>query len=73
MKGFLLFFIVSSILSFFPFFLNAWFDETHIVIAKVAGCSKHFNSAGPDIIKEELGNKDGHGREKTNRFQISEL
>jgi hypothetical protein len=37
----------------------AWFDETHLAIAKVAGYEKWFNAAGPDIAKLKLGDKEG--------------
>ena len=38
----------------------AWFDETHLAIAKVAGYAKWFNAAGPDIAKVKMGDKEGH-------------
>jgi hypothetical protein len=28
---------------------SAWYDETHLAIAKVAGYEKWFNAAGPDV------------------------
>jgi hypothetical protein len=34
---------------------NAWFDETHIAVAKVAGYSKWFNACGADMIKVKMG------------------
>ena len=39
---------------------HAWFDETHLVIAKVAGYQKWFNAAAPDIAKLKMGDKEGH-------------
>lgn len=39
---------------------HAWFDETHIALAKVAGHSKWFNACGPDMIKEKMGKQEGH-------------
>lgn len=39
---------------------SAWFDETHLAIAKVAGYEKWFNAAGPDVAKLKLGDKEGH-------------
>ena len=39
---------------------EGWFDETHVAIAKVAGYSKWFNAVGPDMIKEKMGNREGH-------------
>ena len=43
-----------------PILSKAWFDETHVAIAKAAGYPKWFNAVGPDMIKEKLGNKEGH-------------
>jgi pentose-5-phosphate-3-epimerase len=42
---------------------HAWFDETHIAVAKVAGYSKWFNACGPDMIKVKMGD-----REKPNHY-----
>ena len=39
---------------------SAWFDETHLAIAKVAGYTKWFNAAGPDVAKLKMGDKEGH-------------
>jgi hypothetical protein len=39
---------------------SAWFDETHLAIAKVAGYQKWFNAAGPDVAKMKMGDKEGH-------------
>jgi hypothetical protein len=39
---------------------HAWFDETHIAIAKAAGYRKWFNAAGADVAKQKLGHKEGH-------------
>ena len=39
---------------------SAWFDETHLAIAKVAGYPKWFNAAGPDVAKLKMGDKEGH-------------
>jgi hypothetical protein len=39
---------------------SAWFDETHLAIAKVAGYQKWFNAAGPDVAKLKMGDKEGH-------------
>ncbi len=46
------------LLSFSP--SRAWFDETHVAIAKVAGFSSWFNVAGPEMVKEKMGNREGH-------------
>jgi hypothetical protein len=39
---------------------HAWFDETHIAVAKAAGYPKWFNVCGPDMIKEKMGNREGN-------------
>ena len=39
---------------------SAWFDETHIAVAKVAGYQKWFNAAAPDIARVKLGEKEDH-------------
>jgi hypothetical protein len=39
---------------------HAWFDETHIAVAKVAGYSKWFNACGPDMMKVKMGDREGH-------------
>jgi hypothetical protein len=39
---------------------SAWYDETHLAIAKVSGYEKWFNAAGPDVAKVKLGDKEGH-------------
>jgi hypothetical protein len=48
--------LFSISLSFFlPGVSRAWFDETHIAVAKAAGYRKCYNAAGPDIAKAKLG------------------
>ena len=44
----------------YPSTSSAWFDETHLAIAKVAGYPKWFNAAGPDVAKLKMGDKEGH-------------
>ena len=44
----------------YPFTSSAWFDETHLAIAKVACCEKWFNAAGPDGAKLKMGDKECH-------------
>ena len=39
---------------------HAWYDETHLAIAKVAGYQKWFNAAGADVAKIKMGDKEGH-------------
>lgn len=51
-------FVLVAVL--FPTTNSAWYDETHLAIAKVAGYEKWFNAAGPDVAKLKLGDKEGH-------------
>jgi hypothetical protein len=44
----------------FPNSANAWFDETHVAVAKAAGYSKWFNAVGPDMVKEKMGKREEH-------------
>lgn len=39
---------------------RAWFDETHVAMAKATGYSKWFNAVGPDMIRVKMGPKEGH-------------
>jgi hypothetical protein len=50
-------FLVAAL---YPSSSSAWFDETHLAIAKAAGYEKWFNAAGPDVAKMKLGDKEGH-------------
>ena len=43
--------IIGVIIITFPGTLSAWFDETHIAVAKAAGYQKWYNAAGADMIK----------------------
>lgn len=51
--------LLFSTLLLIPTHSSAWFDETHIAIAKVAGYQKWFNAAGADVAKMKLGDKEG--------------
>ena len=53
----MVFLLVAALL---PYSSLSWYDETHLAIAKVAGYSKWFNAAGPDVAKLKLGDKEGH-------------
>ena len=59
-------------LFFSPTPSDAWFDETHVAIAKAAGYSKWFNAVGPDMIKEKMGNREGHNH-FVNNFRGTEV
>jgi hypothetical protein len=39
---------------------HAWFDETHLAVAKVAGYQKWFNVAGADVARIKIGDKENH-------------
>jgi hypothetical protein len=62
--GFRKFLVVTCLLLLvgvlYPSASSAWFDETHLAIAKVAGYQKWFNAAGPDVAKLKMGDKEGH-------------
>ena len=61
MKRPLLFLLSVFCLLLFSFSSSpAWFDETHVTVAKVAGYSKCLTAVGPDMIKEKMGNREGH-------------
>ncbi len=51
---------LASVWLFPPALSNTWFDETHVATAKAAGYPKWFNSAGPDMIRVKMGNREGH-------------
>ena len=48
--------IVIAVSLIFTSHAQAWHDETHIAIAKVAGYEKWFNATGADIAKIKAGN-----------------
>ena len=50
----------TLLLLLLPNFSHAWFDETHLAIAKAAGYSKWYNAAAADIAKEKMGNTEGY-------------
>ncbi len=35
---------------------HAWYDKTHLAVAKVAGLTSWYNAAGPDLAKIKAGN-----------------
>jgi hypothetical protein len=39
----------------YPTTISAWFGETHLAIAKVAGYEKWFNAAGLEVAKQKWG------------------
>jgi hypothetical protein len=52
--------LLALMLGLYPSTSHAWFDETHLAIAKVAGYQKWFNAAGADVAKLKIGHKEGH-------------
>jgi hypothetical protein len=38
----------------------AWFEETHLAVAKAAGYTKWYNAAAADIAKSKMGAREGH-------------
>jgi len=38
----------------------AWFDQTHLAVAKAAGYRKWYNAAGADIAKLKAGDREAH-------------
>ena len=60
MRRFFLLLFACTFLFHHPILAKAWFDETHVAIAKAAGYPKWFNACGPDMIKEKIGNREGH-------------
>jgi hypothetical protein len=45
---------------------DAWFDETHVAVAKAAGYAKWFNACGPDMIKLKMGDLERHNHYANN-------
>ena len=45
---------------------SAWFDETHLAIAKAAGHRKWFNAAGADMAKLKAGDVEKHNHYANN-------
>ncbi|MBR9982751.1 MAG: hypothetical protein KFF50_17090 [Desulfatitalea sp.] len=46
---------------------HAWFDETHVAIAKAAGYPKWFNAAAADVARLKLGRIEGYNHFVNNR------
>jgi hypothetical protein len=40
--------------------VHAWYDETHVAIAKAAGYHKWFNAAAADVARHKLGRIEGY-------------
>lgn len=44
----------------------AWYEETHLAVAKAAGYGRWYNAAAADIAKAKMGSREGH-----NHFHVS--
>ncbi len=56
---------VSLFLSL-PGLSQAWYDNTHLAIAKAAGYPQWYNAAGPDIAKIKAGDKEDRNHYSNN-------
>jgi hypothetical protein len=56
---------VSLFLSL-PVLAQAWYDNTHLAIAKAAGYPQWYNAAGPDIAKIKAGEKEARNHYSNN-------
>ncbi|MCF8051704.1 MAG: hypothetical protein K9L59_10750 [Desulfobacterales bacterium] len=45
----------------------AWFDETHLAVAKAAGYRKWYNAAGADLAKLKAGRREGYNHYSNHR------
>jgi hypothetical protein len=55
-----LFFLVEFFFALsLPRIAGAWYDETHLAIAKAAGYAKWYNAAGADMAKLKFGSIEG--------------
>jgi hypothetical protein len=43
--------LLALMLALYPSTSSAWFDETHIAVAKATGYQKWFNAAGADVVR----------------------
>jgi hypothetical protein len=50
----------------FPALSLAWYDNTHLAIAKAAGYPQWYNAAGPDIAKIKAGDKEARNHYSNN-------
>ena len=52
--------IAVLIILLFPVSSTAWFDETHMAVAKIAGYHKWYLAVGADMTKVKMGSREGH-------------
>jgi len=48
------FVVIGLLMTFSP--AHAWYDQTHLAVAQVAGLSSWYNAAGSDRAKIKAGN-----------------
>jgi hypothetical protein len=58
--------LIICFISVSPGFSSAWFDETHLAIAKAAGYKKWFNATGADMAKLKAGKRESHNHYANN-------
>lgn len=58
--------VIISIFLIFCSHTYAWYDETHIAIAKAAGYKKWYNATGADLAKLKAGKVEGHNHFSNN-------
>ena len=61
LKFVMLFFLI------FPVSSSAWFDETHMAVAKAAGYQKWYLAVGADMTKVKMGGREGHNHYVNNQ------
>jgi len=66
MKKTIVVYSLVSVLIASPFTASAWQDETHLAIARAAGYTKWYNSAGADMVKVKVGDMEGHNHFSNN-------
>jgi hypothetical protein len=63
--------LITVIVMFFTLFFSytlshAWYDQTHLAIAKAAGYQGWYNAAGADVAKIKAGNKEAYNHYSNN-------
>lgn len=49
---------------------HAWYDKTHLAVAKVAGLASWYNAAGPDLAKIKAGNIESYNHWYNNNAEV---
>jgi hypothetical protein len=58
--------IILLVIAFLTPSAFAWFDETHLAIAKVAGYSKWYNAAAADVARAKIKKLEGYNHYSNN-------